>query len=126
LIGLATAALDVSDGLIADLGHICEVSNLTAILAAPRVPLSPAARAAIAAAPERLANAVTGGDDYEIVFTAPEAAATELVGLSRALGIGITAIGHMVAPAAGAEKCVIVVDADGKTLEFASEGWQHF
>ena len=56
LIGLATAALDVSDGLIADLGHICEVSDLTAIVEAPRVPLSPAARAAIETAAARAAG----------------------------------------------------------------------
>ena len=76
LIGLATAALDVSDGLIADLGHICEVSDLAAIVEAGRVPLSQAARAAIETAPGHgLATALTGGDDYEILLTAPPAVA---------------------------------------------------
>jgi thiamine-monophosphate kinase len=126
LIGLATAALDVSDGLIADLGHICEVSDLTAIVEAGRVPLSPAARSVIAAEPERLATALTGGDDYEILFTAPQAVVGELAELSHTLGIAITAIGHMSTPSAGAEKRVTVMAADGPLLRFASDGWRHF
>ena len=126
LIGLATAALDVSDGLIADLRHICEVSDLTAIVEAGRVPLSPAARAVIAAEPERLATALTGGDDYEILFTAPQAVAGQLAELSHTLGVAITAIGHMSAPSGGAQKRVTVVAADGRPLRFASEGWRHF
>jgi thiamine-monophosphate kinase len=126
LIGLATAALDVSDGLIADLGHICEVSDLTAIIEAPRVPLSPQARMAITAAPERLATVLTGGDDYEMLFTARPAMASELAELSHTLGVAITPIGHMAAPSAGAEKRVTVVDVDGRPLSFASEGWRHF
>ena len=126
LVGLATAALDVSDGLIADLGHVCEVSDLTAIIEAPRVPLSPAARMAVTTAPERRATVLTGGDDYEILFTASQAAAAELAELSRALGVAITAIGHMLAPSASAEKRVTVVDIGGRPLSFASEGWRHF
>ena len=126
LIGLATAALDVSDGLIADLGHICEVSDLTAVIEAPRVPLSPAARIAITAAPERLATVLTGGDDYEILFTAGPAVADELAHLSHTLGVAITPIGHMAVPSAGSEKRVTVVDLDARPLRFAYEGWRHF
>lgn len=127
LIGLATAALDVSDGLIADLGHICEVSDLTAIIEAPRVPFSPAARAAIATAPEDgLATVLTGGDDYEILFTAGPAVADELAELSHTLGVAITAIGHMAAPSPGAEKRVTVVAADNRPLRFTCEDWRHF
>jgi thiamine-monophosphate kinase len=67
LVGLANASIDVSDGLVADLRHLSEVSGLDAIVAAESVPLSPAARAAIAGDPRRLATALTGGDDYETV-----------------------------------------------------------
>jgi len=127
LIGLATAALDVSDGLIADLGHICEVSDVTAIVEAQRVPLSPAARAAIETAQGGgLATALTGGDDYEILFTAPQAVAGALAELSHRLGVAITAIGHMSAPSTETEKRVTVVAADGRPLRFAYEGWRHF
>jgi len=93
LVGLATAALDISDGLVADLRHICEVSNLVAIIETQRVPLSPAARVAIATENNGLALALTGGDDYEILFTAPPSVADELAEVSQAFGIPITAIG---------------------------------
>jgi thiamine-monophosphate kinase len=109
------------------LRHICEVSNLTASIEAPRVPLSPAARAAIESAGEdRLATALAGGDDYEILFTAPQAAASKLAELSHTLGIAITAIGHMTAPSEAAGKPVTVVAADGRLLRLAAEGWRHF
>jgi thiamine-monophosphate kinase len=94
LVGLASAAIDVSDGLLADLRHICEVSELTAVIGAPRVPLSAAARAALAADSGRIRTVLTGGDDYEILFTAPPVALNELTELSRTLDVPIAAIGR--------------------------------
>lgn len=72
LVGVATACIDVSDGLLADLGHICEESGVGAVLDANRLPLSPALRSC---AGESLAQhlALTGGDDYELCFTIDEA-----------------------------------------------------
>ncbi|HEX8011072.1 MAG TPA: thiamine-phosphate kinase [Casimicrobiaceae bacterium] len=78
LLGIASAALDVSDGLLADLRHLCKVSRLGAVIETSRVPLSAAARAVVAASPEQIAAVLTGGDDYEILFTAPEAATEAL------------------------------------------------
>ncbi|MCZ6744829.1 MAG: thiamine-phosphate kinase, partial [Alphaproteobacteria bacterium] len=74
LVGLAHGVIDVSDGLIADLGHICQTSRLGAKIEGASLPLSDAARAALADDPGLLATLVTGGDDYELLFTiAPEA-----------------------------------------------------
>ncbi len=136
LIGIATAALDVSDGLVADLRHICEVSQLAAVIDAPRVPLSPAARAAIAPTGQarglkahgldRPGIVLAGGDDYEIVFTAPPAAREAIAGLWRRVGVPIAPIGHMREPAVGGECSVSVIDANGRALALASEGWTHF
>jgi thiamine-monophosphate kinase len=123
LVGIATAALDISDGLVADLRHICEVCHLAATVEAARVPLSPAAREAIEAKRERLAAALTGGDDYEILFTAPKSAAASLARLAAETGVPITAIGEMVS---APEPAVTVRDDRGQTLTFASEGWTHF
>jgi thiamine-monophosphate kinase len=123
LIGTATAALDISDGLVADLRHICEVCRLAATVEAAHVPLSGAAREAIGAKRERLALALTGGDDYEILFTAPKSAEASLARLAAEVGVPITAIGEMVSAAAPA---VTVRDERGRTLTFASEGWTHF
>lgn len=126
LMGLATAALDVSDGLVADLRHICEVSDLAAVIEAPRVPLSAAARAAVTIRPGYIATVLTGGDDYEILFTAPPAAVEELTELSQALDVLITAIGRMVAPFFGNEDRIAVLDDTGQPLAFDRGGWTHF
>lgn len=126
LLGIATAGLDVSDGLVADLRHICTVSRLSAVIKAGSVPLSPAARVAIAGDPKRLATALTGGDDYEILFTAPQAAATRIGNLSQSFGTPITPIGSMRELSEGDQPRVVVLDNVGRPLNFASEGWTHF
>ncbi len=120
LAGLAHAAMDVSDGLVQDLGHICRASGIGAVVEAARVPLSPAARAALAAGRSQLASLLTGGDDYELLFTAPPDAAAALAGLTAA-GVALTAIGRMVR-GTGVE----VVGPDGGTLRLARTGWRHF
>lgn len=126
LIGLATAGIDISDGLVADLRHLCEVSGLEAIVEAESVPLSPAARAAIASDARLLDIALTGGDDYEILFTAPLSASDRIGQLSQELGIPIKRIGRMANPGAVPRSRVVVLDARGQPFTFASEGWSHF
>jgi thiamine-monophosphate kinase len=126
LIGIATAALDVSDGLVADLRHICTVSRLSAVIEASAVPLSAAARVAIDNDPQRLATALTGGDDYEVLFTAPPAAAARIGVLSRLFDTPIAPIGCMMALSDEAQPDVVVRDNMGRPLSFKSEGWTHF
>ena len=109
LVGLATAAIDISDGLVADLGHICATSGVAAVVEAERLPLSPAARAAGAAA---LPLALGGGDDYELLVTAPGA-------LDPALGL--TRIGRIEAGAG-----IRVLDAAGGEIDVPTAGWRHF
>jgi thiamine-monophosphate kinase len=121
-----SAAIDVSDGLVADLGHICEMSGLFAVIDAPSVPLSAAARAALASRPARIETVLTGGDDYEILFTAPSESTGALEGLSRAFDVPITAIGHMGSPSEGEEAKVAVHDERGRRLVLEREGWTHF
>lgn len=126
LIGIATAAIDVSDGLVADLRHLCEVSHLSTVVEAAWVPLSPAARAAIAGNPQRLAAALTGGDDYEILFTAPPAAEGRVAELARSLAVPITSIGRMEEPSGADPPRVAVFDGFGRPLHLAAAGWTHF
>ncbi len=126
LVALASAAIDVSDGLLADLRHICEVSELAAVIEASRVPLSAAVRAALAANPERITTVLTGGDDYEILFTAPSAALDELTELSQTLDVPITAIGRVESPPIGRKARIRVLDGSGKALGFDRSGWTHF
>jgi len=125
LVGIADAALDVSDGLLADLGHLCEASELAAVIEAPRVPLSPA-RAVLAAHSGHITTVFTGGDDYEILFTAPPEAVNELAELSRTFDVPITAIGRMRAPSIGKQSQITVLDESLEPLVFDRSGWTHF
>ena len=91
----ATAAMDVSDGLAGDLAKLCRASSVAAEIDVSRVPLSDAARAAVAAAPELIETVLTGGDDYEIVLTlAPEKLAA-FRAAAKAAGVPVTEIGRM-------------------------------
>ncbi len=121
LSGIAHAAIDVSDGLVADLGHICECSKVGAEIEAGRVPLSAAAKAALDAAPSLRPLVLTGGDDYEIAFTAGADAAAKVAELSAALGLPLTRIGRI---AVGAD--VRVVDDAGAELSVGAGGYRHF
>jgi thiamine-monophosphate kinase len=118
--GVATAAIDVSDGLVADLQHICERSSLGAQIEWPRVPLHPSLRAIN---PDRqMACALTGGDDYELCFTAPASAAAAIGRIAGDLRVPLTRIGNMQAGA----PVVTVLDARGAVLPLAAPGYDHF
>jgi thiamine-monophosphate kinase len=121
LVGVADAMCDVSDGLIADLGHICDASEVGATIRLKAVPLSPAADAMVAAQRTTRLALATGGDDYELVFAAPSDADTVIGKLAAELGLPITAIGTI-----EAGKGVRVLDAAGKPVAPTSTGWRHF
>jgi thiamine-monophosphate kinase len=121
LVDLATAALDVSDGVIADLGHICETSKLGAVVEEAALPLSAAARKALTRDPALIEKILTGGDDYEILFTAQAAAAPVLANLAETVKVPLTRIGRM-------EKGegVRVQARDGTLRRLEKGGWAHF
>lgn len=103
------AAIDISDGLAADLGHVALQSGLGAEIDCARIPLSPPARAALERDPALWPLVVAGGDDYEILGTAP------------ALLPGTTAIGRMVAG-----RGVAIRGPDGNPLALGKTGYRHF
>ena len=121
LAGIAHAMIDVSDGLIADLGHICETSRLAAVVELAALPLSSGARVIVAAEPGVRARLAVGGDDYELLFTAPAASTTAIMDLSSALGLPLTRIGRI---EPGAD--VRLVDAAGRTISIEEPGYRHF
>jgi thiamine-monophosphate kinase len=127
LLGLASAGLDVSDGLVADAGHLAEESGLDLEIEAAAVPLSPAARAVLARQPDLLARVLTGGDDYELLFGVSPAREAEVAALSERLDLPVTRIGRVAreraAPAGGQ---VSVLDGEGRPLALESRGWTHF
>jgi thiamine-monophosphate kinase len=115
---LATAAMDVSDGLVADLGHIGAASGCGAEIDLTAVPASPAAQEA----GERHTLArLTGGDDYELLFTAPLKAEAGLRAAARKTGVSLTRIGRIVA-----RPGVRVLGPDGAEVPINTGGWQHF
>jgi thiamine-monophosphate kinase len=121
LAGIAHAMCDVSDGLAADLGHICEASQVAATVALPLLPLSAAAKLIVAGAPDLPARLATAGDDYELLFTAPPDTRDQILRLSAELRLPITAIGTIESGAG-----VRLVDAGGKTVPIAAAGYRHF
>lgn len=122
LAGLARAGMDVSDGLVQDLGHLCRAAGCGAEVEVPAVPLSAAAAALVARDAALLPVLVTGGDDYELLFTAaPEAAGAVRAAAERA-ATPVARIGRMVAGA----PAVVVRDAAGAPVPLAREGWSHF
>jgi len=126
LVGLATAAIDVSDGLLADLGHICETSGVTAVVETPRVPLSAAARRALGSGAGGWPDVLTGGDDYELLFTAPPEARPALAELAVEMGLAITEIGRIVGGGGFEGERVAVVDGDGRRMVLPAPGYRHF
>ncbi|MCL7462824.1 thiamine-phosphate kinase [Pseudomonas sp. NW5] len=113
--GRASAALDVSDGLLADCGHIAASSGVRLLIEAARVPLSAALRAA--AGEQALSCALSGGDDYVLAFTLPAQALAAL----QAAAPYFHVIGRVTAG-----QGVVLLDAEGHEITPARAGYQHF
>jgi thiamine-monophosphate kinase len=118
----ASAAMDVSDGLAGDFAKLCAASGVTAEIEVARVPLSDAARQAIAADAALIETALTGGDDYEVVATVPPAACDALKAAAKAAGVALAEIGI----AQAGEPAVRFRDATGKPLLFKRTSFSHF
>ncbi len=116
---IAHSAIDVSDGLVADLGHIAEASGVMARIRYEALPRPES----FSRVPGTLAQEcmLAGGDDYELLFTAPASAREQIAQLSRDLGLRLTAIGQIL-PGNGE----VVVEADGMPLPQSRRGYDHF
>ena len=117
--GLASAAIDVSDGLIADLGHILERSTVAATVHLDWLPSAVLSACSDAALAQDCL--LGGGDDYELLFTAAPGRHAEIGALSAALGLALTCIGSI---AAGTG--LSLIDADGRALATGRRGFDHF
>ena len=120
LAGIATACVDVSDGLLADLGHVCARSHAAAHLDVDALPASAALREAFGEA-DRIALQASGGDDYELCFTAPADAGADIGAVSAQLGLRITRIGRIVVG-----EGVHPVDAKSQPWSSPRRGYDHF
>ena len=117
----ASAAMDISDGLVGDLAKLCGASGVSAEVALARVPLSEAARRVLAAEPALLETLLTGGDDYEILCTMPPDQVDTFRGGAAAVGVAVTEIGR-IAAGQGAR----FVDDEGQAMTFARTSYSHF
>ena len=119
----ASGAMDVSDGLAGDLTKMMRASGARAIVELPRIPLSNAVRAAMRLDPALFEVAVTGGDDYEILCSVPQAKAGAFEAAARAAGVPVARIGHVAdEEPPGAE----FLDGNGQRRTFARGSYAHF
>ncbi len=121
LSGKVHAMMDISDGLVADLTHIAEASQVGATIRASDVPVSEAAAAILADDMNTLALILTGGDDYELLLTAAPDAVADLMGIAAELDLPLTVVGEIKAGSA-----VTITDRDGAELELGAKGYRHF
>lgn len=119
LAGVAHAAIDVSDGLVADLAHVCEESGLAAMVHWSCIPQSSAL--STCSPEERRRFVLSGGDDYELLFTAPVAARREIAARAAVADTPVTRIGTMIAG-----EGVKVLDAAGAEIAIDQAGYDHF
>lgn len=118
--GHATACIDISDGLLADLGHLCTASQVGAEIDASLLPRSSALLDLFDDTASR-DFALSGGDDYELCFTVPSQHIADMLADLARLGCGVTKIGRIVEGSG-----VNVRDADGQPLTLPQHGWDHF
>lgn len=122
LIGVASAAIDISDGLVADLRHICERSKLSAVIERDLLPL--ASPLMSLRADMRDECVLSGGDDYELCFTAPVAARAEIEIAGAKCGVAVTRVGSM--KMLDANQLVKVIDESGQDVSPKKSGFDHF
>jgi thiamine-monophosphate kinase len=120
LIGIASAVADVSDGLLADAGHVAQASRLAVRIARECVPLSAAAKRALAIEPSLWANVVGGGDDYELVIAVPPRKERALLAAAHSAGVRVTRIGCFVR-GTGVELTIA-----GRPVRAPRKGYVHF
>ncbi len=121
LVGLATAAIDVSDGLVADVGHVCAASGVGATLEAAKLPLSAAATARLGESATLVEAVLAGGDDYELALTVSPERAGEAMAAARDLDLPLTIVGRV-----REGEGVAVIGADGERMHLDTGGYRHF
>jgi thiamine-monophosphate kinase len=118
----ASASMDVSDGLAGDLGKLCGVSGVSAVIDVPSIPLSDAARDLVSRGIVGLETLIAGGDDYEILCTLPEDRVEAFAHAARDAGVAVSSIGTVIAGSAVPK----FVDGQGREIALERLSYSHF
>lgn len=118
--GIATSAIDISDGLLADVEQLCTASNCAASITRDLIPLSAALRVSITQDDSAWRFALSGGDDYELCFTAPTAQRVTIQDIAQTLGLPLTRIGNMTQG-----NGIQLFDANNSEIPITHSGWEH-
>ncbi len=121
VLGSASAAMDLSDGLAKDLGRLCKASGTGARVSTSLLPLSDAVAAAVRAVPSLMTDVLTGGDDFEVLAAVAGGLSQSYAVAAKAAGIPVAEIGEITA---GPEVCF--EDAFGNPIVLDRSGWDHF
>jgi thiamine-monophosphate kinase len=119
--GIVHASMDISDGLLADLGHICSTSGLGADIEWPRLPLSAAATRLVGRDPNLRERIVAGGDDYELLLTVAADDVDAAMAAAARVGVRLTGIGAMRSGTG-----VRILDEHGQDISVGRTGYRHF
>jgi len=119
---LPTSMIDISDGLLADLQHLLDLSALGAVVREDILPLSASFLDAMSGDPDLIELALTGGEDYELLFTIPPEAVSQLPAIEKETGVPLFRIGTIVSPEDG----LVVKDRHGNRRTIVSKGYNHF
>ena len=120
LVGLANSAIDISDGLLADLGHILERSNVAATISLEDVNCSVILKKYFSQ-PQVINCMLAGGDDYELCFTVPKERRSKIAKISQETGISLTRIGKIIMG-----EGLVVLDSTEKPIMLETTGYEHF
>ncbi len=118
----ASAAMDVSDGLAGDLAKLCAASGASAEIDIARIPLSPAAHAAVSTGVATIEALMSGGDDYEVLCTVPQNRLASFEAAAKSAGVPVTVVGHIVTGSAGPA----FIGQDGQPTQLKRMSYSHF
>ena len=118
----ASAAMDISDGLVKDFDRLCNAAGVSGRIDSERVPLSVAAKTALARGGATLGELLTGGEDYEVLMTVARERVADVCSQASSVGVTLTEIGAIEEAGTG----VCVLDENGHAMSFENRGWDHF
>jgi len=119
------SAIDISDGFLADLKHICETSNLDAVIEAKEIPISAATKFCLGENKNiDFDQLLAGGDDYELIFSINKKDQQKIINLAKKINVKLTCVGHL--QKAKSKPTIHLLDQNNQEIKILQYGWQHY